>query len=245
MNYRPIVDAWILARPRLKNGEHYYGSFPLGFPERARRLLGVSLDDAVLHVCAGKVRKYPYDGAIGPNDKTMDLDASTYPDYCADVRKLNQWPMCYASLDGGNASTNIVHGWPAMLIDPPYTEEDARHYLPGLDQFPRLSLIIRNAAERLRVGGRMGILHYLWASPPKKLTSDGCALREIAVVFVSTGRNQRPRHYVVLEKFRPRPHVPEVEHPPEPAQQPLDSRAHPGDGDGALAELTRTIEVDA
>jgi hypothetical protein len=188
-SYRPITDTWLMARPRTK----YYGSFPLGFPERARRLLGVSIDEAVLHVCAGQVRKYPYAGAVGPNDKTIDLDPNTFPDFCIDVRKLSQWPEY--------AEHGAPSGWKAMLIDPPYTEEDAKHYFPGMDQFPKLGVIMRHAAERLRVGGRIGVLAYHWPGPPKKL-SDGCTMREIAVIGVGTGRNQRARWFTVWTKER-------------------------------------------
>jgi hypothetical protein len=58
MSFRPIADVWILARSKVK----YFGAYPAGFLSRARDLLGVGINDQVLHVCAGKVRKYPYRG---------------------------------------------------------------------------------------------------------------------------------------------------------------------------------------
>lgn len=225
MSYRPITDVWILARPKVP----YYGAYPAGFPERARRLLGVSLDDPVLHVCAGRVRQYPYAGAVGPHDKTIDLDPDTFPDFCIDVRKLAQWPRVFMdehrmTFDEPPCDTlatmQALEGWPAMLIDPPYTEEDAKHYLPGLDQFPKLNTIMRNASERLRVGGRLGVLAYMWPSPPKKLTG-GATMREVAVIAVGTGRNQRARWFTVWEKFGPTAHVEPATPEPQPIQETL------------------------
>lgn len=118
MSYRPITDVWILARPKVK----YYGAYPNGFAERARALLGVTVEDAVLHVCGGRAREYPSRRGFGPNDCTLDLDASLSPDY---VQAATD-PM-----------PSVVRGWPAILADPPYTLDDAAHYAPGRDTFPR------------------------------------------------------------------------------------------------------------
>ena len=60
MTYRPITDTWILTRAKLKRGHTFYGAYPGGFPERARALLGVTINDPVLHVCGGKIKYYPY-----------------------------------------------------------------------------------------------------------------------------------------------------------------------------------------
>lgn len=88
MSYRPITDVWMLCRG--KTG--YYGTFPAGFLERARFLLGVTIFDPVLHVCGGKVKDYqsgPMKGkGLGPNDRTVDLDPDLDPDFCLDVRNI-------------------------------------------------------------------------------------------------------------------------------------------------------------
>jgi hypothetical protein len=49
MTYRPISDEWILARPRLREGAKLFGAYPGGYLERARALLGVHINDPVLH----------------------------------------------------------------------------------------------------------------------------------------------------------------------------------------------------
>jgi hypothetical protein len=92
MSYRPICDTWMLCRG--KTG--YYGTFPAGFLERARYLLGVTIFDPVLHICGGKVKDYqsgPMKGkGLGPNDRTVDLDPDLNPDFLMDVRKIGTNP---------------------------------------------------------------------------------------------------------------------------------------------------------
>ena len=172
MSYRPICDTWILARSKTK----YYGAFPAGFLGRARALLGVGLSDPVLHVCGGRARDYPYVG-FGPNDKTLDLDPALEPDFLHDARE----PL-------------PSNDWPAILIDRPYTLEDAEHYAPGAAALPSANLLIKHAIAAVRVGGKVGILDYVWPMPPKNA-------KEVAVVLVTTGRNNRARFFVVFERL--------------------------------------------
>lgn len=173
MSYRPICDVWILARSKVK----YYGAYPAGFLHRARAVIGVGPDDPVLHVCAGKVREYPFRG-FGPNDKTLDLDPATEPDFHQDAR---------APFPDGP--------WEGMLIDRPYTDDDAERYVPGKAVLPTANELVRNAIAALPVGRRVGILDYVWPQPPKNAT-------EVAVIAVGTGRNNRARWFTVFEKLK-------------------------------------------
>lgn len=171
------MDSWLLARPRLTGSVKYHGSYPGGFVERARALLGVTIDDPVLHVCSGMVRFYPYlRRAVGPNDKTLDLDPNLKPDYCQDARKA------------------YPRGFKAVLADPPYSENDADQYWPGRDKLPTAAVIAKRAIEALEIGQRVGILDYIWARPPKNAV-------EVAVVSVLLGRNMRGRIYTVIERI--------------------------------------------
>ncbi len=179
MSYRPITDMWILARC---NWTKYYGAYPGGFPERARRLLGVTINDPVLHVCGGKIKDYPYKGAFGPYDKTLDLDPEMNPDFLRDAR--DPFPSSEQWCDSL---------WPAILMDPPYTPQDAEHYTPGADKFPEPGPLLRNALEVLRPGGRVGLIHYFAPTCPKNASF-------IACVGVFTGFNNRIRCYSVYEK---------------------------------------------
>lgn len=180
----PLGDGWFLARAKLKpnpdgSPNKYYGAFPGGFLMRARDLIGCSLNTPVLHVCGGKARFYPYKG-FGPADQTLDLDNTLHPDFCQDAR--DPYPL---RPDGTK--------WDGILIDPPYSAEEATHYAPGSDLYPRPSTLLRRAFEVLRPGGKVGILHYLLPRPPK-------TARFVACVAVWVGFDNRGRTFAVYEQ---------------------------------------------
>lgn len=212
MSYRPICDTWILGR--CKHG--YYGGYPAGFLHRGRQLLGVGAKDAVLHVCSGGIKNYPYRG-LGKWDQTLDLDPSLNPDFLRDARlplplNLNhgftEERRQYAHKEGYFYDDMTLEGpvkrgeldhfanrlWDAIMIDRPYTEEDADHYFPGRDKLPTANELVRNAILAVPVGGKVGILDYLWPQPPKNAT-------EAAVITVTCGRNNRARFYTVFERL--------------------------------------------
>lgn len=178
MGYRPITDIWFLTRAKLKDGRKYYGAYLGGFPERARWLLGASINDPVLHICGGMARYYPYKGGFGENDKTMDLDPITKPDFLQDAR--DPFP---------------VDSWRAILIDPPYSESDADHYGPGREKYPKPNILIKNALSVLRAGGRVGLIHYTLPAQPKDA-------KFIAAIGIICGFNNRIRCFSVFEKLQ-------------------------------------------
>lgn len=185
-SYRPIADVWILARAKLKEGRKFYGAYLGGFPERARALLGCKITDPVLHVCGGMARYYPYYGGFGPKDRTLDLDPDTKPDFLQDAR--DKWPFTPDKGEGG-----FKQPWGGILIDPPYSPEDATHYRPGAEKYPKPNQLLARAFEVLPPGGRVGIIHYIIPSPPKEA-------RFVAMVGVMCGFNNRIRAYSVFEK---------------------------------------------
>lgn len=180
MSYRPITDMWILARAKLKGGRKYYGAYPGGFLERARALLGVTMEDPVLHVCGGMARHYPYSRGFGPNDATADLDPATEPDWIIDVRN-------------GLGVTKCGDDWSACISDPPYTLGDAVNYVPGADKFPSPNHLVRDMIAVVRPGGRVGLLHYVWPRCPKNAVS-------VAAVGVLVGFGNRIRLFSVFER---------------------------------------------
>lgn len=191
MSYRPISDTWILARAKLKphadgTKRKYYGAYLGGFPERARILLGVTLTDSVLHVCGGMAKFYPYPRGFGVNDKTIDLDPKCEPDMIRDVRD----PLPFPDLFQLDEHCNL---WKAALADPPYSEPDAEHYAPGSEAYPNPNALLRNCINAVRIGGRVGFLHYLWPGLPKNAI-------EVAVIAVKCGRNNRARQLTVYER---------------------------------------------
>jgi len=209
MSYRPICDVWILARPKLKDGVKYYGAYPAGFLHRARQMLGVNPTDAVLHVCGGQVKNYLYSG-FGPNDQTVDLDPAVKPDHLLDVRSLGAQKKGQIVLTPWIGARTIkekkevkIHqqqisqtGFPAILIDRPYTEEDAKHYKPGPEVLPSLNDLLKNCLSLVPLGHRVGVLDYLWPHP-------GNWGKEVAVIAVGSGRNNRARWFTVFERIKP------------------------------------------
>lgn len=176
MGYRPITDTWFLARAKLKGGVKYYGAYLGGFPERARALLGVTINDPVLHVCGGMAKLYPYRFGFGKNDKTLDLDSETHPDFLQDARL--PFPV----------------GFKGILIDPPYSAKDAEKYKVGSAVYPQPNLLVKNGINAVDVGGRVGIIHYILPSPPKNS-------RFVAACGVMCGFNNRIRVYSVFERI--------------------------------------------
>lgn len=169
-----IRDTWICTRPKVK----YYGAYPSGFLQPARFLLGASKDDTVLHVCSGMVKLYPYKDCFGEYDITLDINPDLKPDLVHDVTADGRLP------DAGE--------WKYILADPPYTEEDAKHY--GEAKFPEPNALLRKCLDAVQVGGRVGFLHYIWPNPPKFAI-------ERAAITVGTGRNNRARYYTVYERL--------------------------------------------
>jgi hypothetical protein len=191
MSYRPICDTWILARSKVK----YYGAYPAGFLHRARHLLGVSIREPILHVCSGHVKDYPFRG-FGKWDQTLDLDPACAPDWLRDARE--PFPKYYNAGFGpvslNEENEHAWSDWKGVMIDRPYTAEDADHYAVGRSVLPTANELIRNAIKVIGVGSRVGILDYVWPQPPKNAI-------EQAVITVVTGRNNRARLYTVFEKM--------------------------------------------
>ena len=172
MNYRPVCDTWILARSKVK----YYGAFPAGFLHRARHLLAANINEPVLFICGGKVKEYPYRG-FGSQDMTLDLDPACEPNFLQDARL--PYPNGY---------------WKAILIDRPYTPEDADKYVPGRNVLPTANELVKNGIAAVNVGNKVGILDYIWPQPPRNAI-------EQAVITVVTGRNNRARLFTVFERM--------------------------------------------
>jgi hypothetical protein len=181
MTYRPIADNWILARPKVK----YYGAFPNGFLERAMVLLGANENDRVLHLCGGRVKDYPNKRLV-KNAVTVDVDDSLNPDYHIDLN------------NGGDIDSlvELLLAEPvrAVLIDPPYTEEDHKHYATNGAKLPTANYLLRVGLRLVPPACKVGVLHYIWPQPPK-------TARSIAKVSVTPGFNNRDRSFSVYERI--------------------------------------------
>lgn len=183
MSYRPITDMWFLARAKLKDGRKYYGAYLGGFPERARVLIGATLDEPVLHVCGGMARHYPYARGFGPLDETLDLAPDTTPDFLQD---------CRDPLPEVSKHTSLV--WDGIIADPPYSAEDSAHYTPGSSRYPSPNSLVVNMVAAVLPGKRVGIIHYLVPACPKNA-------KFVACVGIVSGFNNRIRVFSVFERI--------------------------------------------
>ncbi len=117
------------------DGFAVFGQFPYGFLKDVIRmkLLGDVPRQDVLHVCSGTLSEH--------ERWTVDIRPQARPSVIAKGQAL---PFLEAS-------------FPAILIDPPYTEEYARNLYRS--EFPRPSHLLREAARVVKPGGRIGLLH--------------------------------------------------------------------------------------
>jgi len=194
MSYRPITDQWFLARAKLKGGVKRYGAYLGGFPERARVLIGCPLDQPLFHVCGGHAKLYPYNRGLGEKDVTMDLDPAVNPDILMDCRNP-EWPTCpFDERFKWQAESEKGSPWGGILIDPPYSEKDAEEYAPGADKYPKPNQLIKSAIDSLRVGYKVGLIHYIVPMCPKNA-------KFIADVGITCGFNNRKRVFTVFERI--------------------------------------------
>ena len=89
----------------------------------------------------------------------------------------------------------ICDRWPAILCDPPYTVADAEHYAVDAAKMPTANGLLKNALAAVRVGGRVGMLHYVLPQPPRE------GVKFIACVGVIVGFNNRMRVFSVFERL--------------------------------------------
>lgn len=142
--------------------QKYYGAYPGGFLWRAK----VLLPGEMCHLCSGTVQ----------GDFTVDIDSSVEPDLVADAR----------------ATGLPDESFDAVLLDPPYTTEDAKNY--NHKEYPAPKDLMQEAWRLLRPGGRVGLLHYIVPRKPHKTA------RLLAVVGVMVGFGNRIRVLTVFEK---------------------------------------------
>ena len=141
--------------------ERYYGAYPGGFLWRAK----VLMPGEMCHLCSGTIQ----------GDFTVDINPDMLPDLEADAR------------DTGLPDESFD----AVLLDPPYTPEDAKVY--GFE-YPEPRDLMAEAWRLVRPGGRVGMLHYI---VPRKPHKDA---RLLAVVGVMVGFGNRIRVLTVFEK---------------------------------------------
>ena len=109
----PIVDSidgrlyghWILGN-NYRNKNQYYGEYPPNFIIRVFALFPEVLGQEILHL---------FSGSLGDETKGLkfDINNANPVDYCGDAHNLSQV---------------VSKKFKLILADPPYSEEDAKHY---------------------------------------------------------------------------------------------------------------------
>lgn len=169
----------MLARAKYKGKVKRYGGYLGGFPERARVAIGVPLNVPMLHACGGLARQYPYKRGFGIHDATADIDPKCKPDFVCDLEKAFPLP------------TGTYNRWPGILIDPPYSEEDAKNY--DHSAYPNPNKLVVNAMKVVPVGGKVGIIHYVVPRCPKNA-------KFVFFAAVICGFGNRCRAFSVFER---------------------------------------------
>ncbi len=150
---------------RMKEG----GGYPVGFIQLAARLMGCEDLGAVVHLCSGSV------GAR----LTFDIRPEVRPAAVADVRWL---PLRPGSVQ-----------W--IMADPPYSAEYAEALWGTGKAYPTTAVLLREARDALRPGGRLALLHQVVPVLP-------AGLARIGTWGVTTGPGYRIRCLTVAELER-------------------------------------------
>jgi hypothetical protein len=153
-----------------KDGFAVFGRYPKGFIDHILRhqwLGAATRRDDILHVCSG---------TLSDSEKwTVDLRAEARP----------------AVRASGTALPFAAGAFPAIMIDPPYSDQYARD-LYGVEN-PRPSWLLKEAARVVRPGGRIGLLHVAVPFPPPACHLVNC-------YGVTTGVGYRIRAFTVFER---------------------------------------------
>lgn len=152
------------------DGFAVFGRYPMGFLDHVLklRLLGEHVRSSdILHVCSG---------TLSATEKwTVDLRGEARPRVQA----------------SGTALPFRDGSFPAVMMDPPYSDEYARNLYKV--ENPRPSWLLKEAARVVMPGGRIGILHVAVPFAPP-----GCRL--VNVYGISTGVGFRIRALTLYQK---------------------------------------------
>lgn len=143
------------------------GGYPKGFVEWALETMGCHDPSALLHLCSGSMR----------TGVRVDIRPEMNPDIVADCRDV---PLADGSFD-------------FVLADPPYAEDYARNLYGTERYYPKPGQILKEAARLLRVGGKVGLLHFIVPVTRKPLKIRG-------VYGITSGNGNAIRAWTLLEK---------------------------------------------
>lgn len=147
------------------------GGYPVGFVEWATQILGAPEPTAVVHLCSGSIQ-----APLTFDWRALDVGAAV----ACDVRWL---PIRRESVR-----------W--ILVDPPYGDDYAEALWGLGKQYPSPTVLLRECASALMIGGRVGFLHHVVPRVPDDL-------ERVGTFGISTGPGYRMRAFTVAEKRAP------------------------------------------
>ena len=151
------------------DGFAVFGRYPKGWLDHVLqcRLMGDVRREEILHVCSG---------TLSERERwTVDVRPQARPSVVADGAQLPFRDACF----------------PAVMLDPPYSDQYARN-LYGVEN-PRPSWLLREAARVVQPQGRVGMLHVAVPFAPP-------LCRLVGVWGVSTGVGFRIRAFTVYQR---------------------------------------------
>lgn len=171
-DYPPLVVAkgWIYGVWMMGwnyRGSGYYGSYP---PSYLKRVMSMYPDATkILHLFSGSLGS----GVVGDR---FDIDPGLSPDIVGDAHQLSDY---------------VSPVYDLIIADPPYSDEDARHY--GTPMVNR-NTVVRECAKVLVPGG-----HLVWLDQvrPMYRRDEWSAVGTIGVV---RSTNHRVRVVFILER---------------------------------------------
>ena len=173
-----LPAAAVIAAPTTYQIEptHTYPSF------EADHMGGLSVWRGKFNKTSGSVT-FDKAGQQGTVDITVDIDPLVSPDVVCDVSQPGWASNMYAF-------ATLFRG---ILIDRPYTEDDAKKYRMASKDLPTMKVLLTGANELLLDGGRVGVLDYVWPRPVP-------GLYPVAKIGVSCGFGNRDRCFSVFER---------------------------------------------
>jgi hypothetical protein len=143
------------------------GGYPKRFMEWALAEMGCDDPESVLHLCSGSMR----------SGVTVDIRAEMNPSILADARAV---PLADESFS-------------FIMIDPPYSETYAENLYGVGKHYPKPGELLKEAARLCKVGGFIGLLHFIVPVTRKPL--------KIRKVYgITTGNGTAIRAWTLLEK---------------------------------------------
>ena len=170
-----VHGVWMIGN-NFKSKSGYYGEYPPGFVERIAALF----PDAkkVLHLFSGMVGKGAWPNSV---EFTFDRREDLNPDVCGDAHNLSSY-----------FKDNIFD---LIVADPPYTEEDAKHY--GTSLISR-NKVIQQCYPILKRGGYIAWLDQAYPMHRKD------QIKLVGTIGVWRSTNHRFRGLSIFKSVKPR-----------------------------------------